>query len=274
VRRGSAAVVIGGAAIVLAGCAPRLTTLPSGPGVPFPEGVRAAAEATSQCAGVRSLSAEIGLSGRMGDRKVRGRLLAGFSEPGLARLEAPAPFGRPVFTLVMHEDDATLLLNREGRVLAHAAPADIVEALTGVPMDADDLRLALAGCGFDTPEPVDSQAYGDSWVVVGGPRARRWLRRVDGAWRLVASARGPIEIRYDDFTAGRPQRLRLRTTSGGSVLTDLSLRLSQVELNPALGPEVFRLDVPPDAEPLTLEDLRRSGPLGEAGAAGAGRSGP
>ena len=36
-------------------------------------------------------------------------------------------------------------------------------------------------------------------------------------------------------------------------------RLQLVETNAALGPEVFRVDVPRDAERITIADLRRSG---------------
>ena len=61
------------------------------------------------------------------------------------RLEAPAPFGRPIFTLAMHDDAATLVLNREGRVLRDAQPAELIEALTGVALNPDELRAAVAG---------------------------------------------------------------------------------------------------------------------------------
>jgi hypothetical protein len=41
------------------------------------------------------------------------------------------------------------------------------------------------------------------------------------------------------------------------------LRLSELEIDPPLDDHVFDVEVPPDATPLTLEELRRSGPLGE-----------
>lgn len=263
------ALLAGGLAAALSGCAPRLVTLPAGPGSDFPDGARALSEATTQCTGVRTLTAEIGLSGHVGENRVRGRLLAGFDSPARARLEAPAPFGRPVFTLVMRDESATLIFNRDRRVLDSAPPAAIVEALAGVPLGADDLRRALAGCGFDTGVPADAHSYPGNWVVVGPEPARRWLRRVDGAWRLVASERGPLEVRYDDFVSGRPQTVRLRSRTTAGAATDLTLRLSQVELNVPLGDEAFEVEVPADALPLSLDELRRSGPLGgTAGVAG------
>jgi hypothetical protein len=40
--------------------------------------------------------------------------------------------------------------------------------------------------------------------------------------------------------------------------------LSDVEINVPLGPEVFKEDVPASADPLTIEELRRAGPLGDS----------
>ena len=95
----------GGALALLIACHPPAAPARSGPafrrrGSPFPDAAAAYAEATAACRGVRTLSAELALSGRAGGQKLRGRILAGFAAPGKVRLEAPAPFGRPIFTLV------------------------------------------------------------------------------------------------------------------------------------------------------------------------------
>jgi len=37
-----------------------------------------------------------------------------------------------------------------------------------------------------------------------------------------------------------------------------------VETNAQLGPDVFRVQIPRDADPITLDELKRSGPLGAA----------
>ena len=53
-------------------------------------------------------------------------------------------------------------------------------------------------------------------------------------------------------------------TRGGqpSADTDLTIRLSQVEVNEPIDPAAFSVEVPPTATPITLEDLRKAGPLG------------
>jgi hypothetical protein len=54
----------------------------------------------------------------------------------------------------------------------------------------------------------------------------------------------------------------VRLTSIDSKRFDLRLTLSQVEVNMPLGPEVFRVQVPAGAQPITLEELKGAGPLG------------
>ena len=202
----------------------------------------------------------------MGTQKLRARILAGFAEPGRVRLEAPAPFGRSVFTLVVRDGTATLVLNRDRRVIRDAPPAELVEALVGVALGPDELRSVVAGCGLGVDQISSGQSYPGDRAAVDGARSRVWLRRVAGAWRVVACSRDTLELRYDEFASGRPSVVRLRTTPAQGAATDLTLRLSQVDINVSLEADVFQVDIPQDATPLTLDELRRSGPLGSAGA--------
>jgi hypothetical protein len=209
----------------------------------------------------------LSLSGRAGSTKLRGRVDAGLAAPGEIRLEGRAPFGRPVFILVARDSSSAMLwLPRDNRVLREAPPAAIVEALAGVRLDPDELRMALAGCGLGAAPASDARAYGD-WVAVDvADGSTHYLRRAGNRWRLVASTRDALTIEYRDFTGSRPSTVRMSRSSDGSTErpTDLTVKLSETELNVALGPEVFQLDVPPEADPLTLEELRRAGPLGDA----------
>ena len=261
--------------LVAASCAPRLITLPSGAGSAFPDYVAAYGQATEACRGVRTMAAVLSISGRAFNQRFRAKIDAGFEAPARVRLEFPAP-GKPFFIYVAVGDEATLLLPRDGRVLRNASPAATLEALAGVAIGPEDLRTIVAGCGLASAPPTQGRGFPGDWVAVDSGPTTTWLQRVDGAWRMVAASRantgrgftGPFEVRYADFLGGRPSTIRLRTLADYAVAgrqgvsTDLTIRLSQVDVNEPFGDAVFQVDVPPDARPMTLEQLREAGPLG------------
>lgn len=244
-----------------AACAPKRPTLPAGTGTPFPGFEAVYDEAVKECREVSSVVAELGLSGRAGSTRLRGRVTAGLSSPANIRLEGVA-FGRPIFILVARDDDATLLLPRDDRVVRNAPPAAIIEALAGVALTAAELQSAVAGCGFGAGAPANGRMFSDDWSAADLGETTTYLRRVDGRWRVAAALRGGLTLQYADFARGLPATLMLRTTSGTAV-ADITLRVSQLEINTPIDPKAFELDVPADADPLTLEELRRAGPLGE-----------
>lgn len=245
-----------------AACAPKVPVLPSGSGSPFPDFSAAYAQAIEDCRTVKTMTAAIGLSGRAGRTKLRGRIDAGFAAPSALRLEGVHPFGKPVFILVAEGQRATLVLPRDGRVLRDARAAAIVEALAGVSLDPDEMRSAVAGCGLGPLGPTDGRGYEKGWAAVVAPDSTAYLRRIGDRWRLAAVVRGPLNVFYDDYTGARPATVRIRTAPPGGVAADLTLRLSQVEINVPLAPNVFQVETPPDAAPLTIDELRRAGPLG------------
>ncbi|MBA3295857.1 MAG: hypothetical protein H0U19_02885 [Acidobacteria bacterium] len=246
--------------LVTACGAPARPSLPSGAGVPFPAFDTAYRQAIQGCAGVRTITAELALSGRAGETKIRGRINAGFAEPGDMILEGLAPFGKPAFLLAVRGTAATLVLPRDGRVLRGAEPAAIVEALAGIALSPADLRTAVAGCGLGTAVPGSGRSYGNDWAAAESSSGTVYLRRADGRWRVAGAEREGITVQYADFAGGRASTVFVRAR-----VADLTLRLSQVEINVPLDPRIFDVEVPKNAEPLTLDELRRAGPLGEKG---------
>ncbi len=140
--------------------------LPSGPGVPVSaqDAAAALAQATAACRALRTLTAEIAVSGSAGGHRLRGRLSAGVAAPASARLEAVAPFGPPLFIFVATGDDATLFLPRDERVLMHGRADAVLDAVAGVPLGAADLEATLTGCAA-APEGTGMRArqFGDAW---------------------------------------------------------------------------------------------------------------
>lgn len=250
--------------LVLAGaaCARPPLELPGGPSTPLAIPAPLLAEALPHCAGIESVTAELGLSGRVGDQKLRGRLLAGFARPAAIRLEGLAPFGAPVFILAGQDGRATLLMPRDDRVLPMADPAAILEALAGVSVPAGDLRAWLTGCPGERGEPSSARQYGTDWASIETGGQQLWLRRRQGAWRLAALERDGLIVEFHGEGAVQPVRLRIRRDAdAGRVPVDLSLEIAGVEKNVDLEPAAFAVDVPADAVEISLEELRQSGPL-------------
>lgn len=255
------------AALTTSACAPPLMRLPSGPAPPASDALPALTEATKICRSISSMVADVSVRGSVASRRLRGRLEVGLSAPDSARLDAAAPFGL-LFTFVAKGDDATLVLHRDDRVLEHGRPAAVLEAVTGVPLDAAGLRFALTGCAPDATV-VEATRPNDGWRIVVQEQHRLYLSRAGegSAWRLVAAVYGDAgrtwRAEYREFKDGLPREVRLVSAEDGRF--DLRLSLSQIEMNIALGPEVFEVKVPVSATPMTLEELRASGPLADAG---------
>lgn len=252
------------AALLAASCGTPLIKLPSGTGVPAADASQAIEQATAVCSRISTISAEVGVSGSVGGHRLRGRLLAGLAAPASAYIEAPAPFGSPVFVFGAQDGDATLLLPRDRRVLEGGKPADILEAIAGVPLDPIDLRRTMTGCaGEASGGAAAARAVGDDWRVIPGER-ELYVRRARPAdpWRLVAVVRtGPGGWRadYRNFVNDMPRSIRL--TSLEAQRFDLRLELSQVEINVPIEASTFRVAVPPGTQPISLDELRAGGPL-------------
>ena len=259
-------VVLLAAAVATSSCATRLMTLPPGPGAPAADSRDALVEATTACRAVSSMTADASVSGSAGRQRLRARLNIGVQAPASARLEAIGPFARPLFMLAARGDEATLLLNDDNRILRGGRPADVLEALTGVPLDAADLRDALTGCVPSEAGSAEGRQLGDDWRVIEDGARLLYLNRDPrtAPWRLVAAVHrtaGSPEWRaeYRTFVDGLPKAVRLVSSDPGRF--DLRLELRDVELNPPIPPAAFEVIVPPSAQPITVDELRRAGPL-------------
>jgi outer membrane biogenesis lipoprotein LolB len=261
-RGGVCAVCFAAVAVAASGCAKPRLQLPTGPFVPLTGGAEILAGSLGHCANLESLTLELNLSGRAAGQRMRGRLLAGLAAPSSIRLEALAPFGRPVFILAASPGASVLLLPRDNLVLRDALPNHILEALAGVDVGVDDLRALLAGCPTAALVAQSARRFGDRWIAIDLENgAVAYLRR-DGAWRPAAVVRGHLRAVFEQWSGDHPGVVRLESASQEKAgAFDLSLRLAQVERNVPLPPEAFTVDIPADAEPITLEDLRRSGPM-------------
>ena len=170
-------------------CGARRIPLPSDPGSPLPDYSQIHADVTASCRGARTLTAELGLRGRAGSRRLSGRLVAGFERPASMRLEAVAPFGPPGFILATRGEQAMLLLPRDERVVRGESAEAILGALTGVTLAPADLLAILTGCIVPDAKAVGGRLHANGWASIdleGG--ATMYLQRM-GAWRVRAGRR-------------------------------------------------------------------------------------
>src|SRR3990172_1782300 len=72
------------AAVCGASCVVPLMKLPPGPGAPASDAAEVLSQATLTCGGVRTLTAEVAVSGSAGGHRLSGRLLVGVASPASA----------------------------------------------------------------------------------------------------------------------------------------------------------------------------------------------
>jgi outer membrane lipoprotein-sorting protein len=254
------------AAAATASCAASLLTLPPSTGAAAPDAANALAEALITCRGIRTLTAQVVVAGRVNGQRIRARLQVGLAQPASAYIEAPAPFGSPVFIFAAENDEATLLLPRDRRVLEHGRPADVLEAIAGVPLAPAGLRATLTGCLLDDAAQGPATQPDARWrVFPGNEEAYVHRDRETDPWHLLVVMHqnpGPAwRAEYRDFVSNLPRSIHLISTPPSRF--DLQLTLSDVELNVPIGPETFRVQIPAGTTPLTIEELRSGGPLAE-----------
>jgi hypothetical protein len=254
------------AAIATVSCAAPLIKLPSPAGTAASDGADAINQALTACRAVRTLTAQVAVRGRVNGQRLRARLQVGLAQPASAYIEAPAPFGAPIFVFAAENDDATLLLPRDRRVLEHGRPAEVLEAIAGVPLAPAGLRTTLTGCAADGDTRTTAAQPDEHWRVVAGADELYLHRDRDAdPWRLVAvvhrSPGSAWRAEYRDFVNNLPKSIHLTSTPSGRF--DLQLTLSDVDLNVPIEPETFRVQIPAGTTPLTIDELRSGGPLAD-----------
>jgi hypothetical protein len=176
------------------------------------------------------------------------------------RLEGLAPLGQPVFILAAQAGKGVLLLPRDSRVLRDQPAEAILEALIGVNLAPGDLQAILTGCVVIDPAPTGGRLHANGWASIdlqGG--AKLYLRRTS-QWEVRAARRDGWQIEYTIGQSRFPESVHL-VAEAQKIQVDLTATIAQLEANVDLPAEAFRVDVPPNASPLTLEELREAGPL-------------
>ena len=82
---------------------------------------------------------------------------------------------------------------------------------------------------------------------------------------LTAADYGPWHVDYADHASGFPRTVRVRRAGDNAI--DITARVEQLEVNTPINPRAWVVDVPSDADPMTLDELRSIAPLADKGKA-------
>ena len=114
------------------------------------------------------------------------------------------------------------------------------------------------GAGLQRSPPSGGRSFGNGWAAVDAGDASVFLRQIAGRWRVAGARRGALTVVYADFAAGRAATVRVTLwRHQGQPDADLSLGLSQLEINPPLDAKTFEVEVPRDSR---AADARRTAP--------------
>ena len=123
------------------------------------------------------------------------------------------------------------------------------------------MRVAIEVRGIEPLTLVTSDV--DVRIDLSGGAAAYLQRDKQTGWFVRAAAREALTIAYDAGAQGTPPSVRLLSNGSSASASDLRITLSQVAIDQKLGPEVFSVNVPAGATPISLKELREAGPLGE-----------
>ena len=104
--------------------------------------------------------------------------------------------------------------------------------------------------------------WGGGWrAVTIRPERVAYLRVQNGQPVLTAADYGPWHVDYSAHAAGFPRVVRVRRAGDSAI--DITARVEQLQVNTQINPLAWRVDVPSDADPMTLDELRSIAPLAE-----------
>ena len=228
---------------------------PSGPGRPAPAAAEAWQAATASCRTIETYSALVALSGRA-PRFPTLTVTVAFSSKGDAYLQAQHS-GTPLFLLAGTRTRASLWLRDDNRLVTEPLE-DIVDALVGARLGAEDLLAFLSGCPLRAPAVTEASQIGDL-LAISTTDGRAYLDRVGTTYRVRAAETKGLVLDYGKPAAGWPRDLTIATSDRR---VHLRFRPEQVETNAVLPVAMFAMPAAANqASPMTLEELRAAGPL-------------
>jgi hypothetical protein len=212
---------------------------------------------------VVSYRASLRVSGRIGGERLPTTInIATGATPTGIRLEGRAA-NRNLFQLAGTSDEATLYLD-DGHRSAKGRPEDLTDALMGVKLGPGRWLALLTGCVATPPDFISAARYAAD-LAVTTPSGRVFLALINGEWRNVHGTFDGLVVTYRRFSSALPDEWRLSSEEGRDPSIALSVSVDDVTTDRALPSSVFTLALPDNVTPITLDELRESGPLRRKG---------
>lgn len=248
--------------LAAAGCTRALFVPPAGPGTPAPNALAAWTEATAGCRDAKSFAAMLRVSGRVGSARVWPITIeAAVTSDQSIYLSATAS-GTSLFVVAGTANRATLWLRREERVVT-AAPADLMDAIVGVPIAPAQLLAVLTGCAtraFD----VKSAAQHGAILAVHTSDARVFLQSIGGSWRTRAAQADGFTVEFGRKAGPAPSDVWIWSTASRTPAASIHLSITDGEVNGQIPASIFQIPAgAAAAAAMTLEELRAASPWRE-----------
>ena len=133
-------------------------------------------------------------------------------------------------------------------------------------------RLRVPLLGYRAGRAGRSAGRAAGWRSISPAGSGRFCARDGAGWRIAAGHRGTgtgaasWSVSYAAFSSGFPGSITIsQEPADGVPATALTFQVSQLDTNVPIDGRAFDVVVPADAQPLTLEELRQSGPLADRG---------
>ncbi len=254
-------------------CAPAVRVALPDPGqaVVDPAAHAVIARLASACTAIRTVTTNIGVSGRVGRQRVRGTLQVGIARPGQLRIDAVAPFGAPVFTLAADGRSTTLVMPREHAFITGVSVEQLLDALVQLPLSADDLAALTLACPSGALDDAQSRRHGDGTVSAADATGIVAFARTSPRERVTGLLFPPNTARqrqvaavYQEPAGSARRVIEVAVGPSSAPLAQLRLTLSDLDTGGTLAAAAFEVAIPAGARALTLDDLRRMSPFAAA----------
>ena len=186
-------------------------------------------------------------------------------EPGKrAYLEILGPGQQMTFAFALNTNQLTLLWAKEREYITEDATPQNLQAIAGFPVQPDDLLLLMAGYGLNFPEWKADQPQKDGWILQRPPFSARLAMKNEISRITVSSATSPeVRIEYSDYQRMNdrlvPRSIRMEAPASR---TALKLQIDKfLPRDEPEAPDLFEVQLPPDAKKLTLREIYTGKPL-------------